>query len=160
MERDASRSLYIAALILTGFNIDGKHRSNRLGAERCCWVTDQILATNQALSCLRGLAGRYIGLCWGMFQICVCLLAVTDTTNSFHTGPWTVIRKEYFWLLLPNQGGIETTTELKVSILHGQSPESYLHLHILKSKVFGETSPYGSWTVSITLQSGGRWKIH
>lgn len=56
METDASRSLYIAVFILAGFNTGGKCRSNRLGGERFCWVVDQILATNQVLSCCRTLA--------------------------------------------------------------------------------------------------------
>lgn len=48
---DASRGLLIAGFVLTGFNSCEKDRSNRLREERPCWVTDQILATNQALSC-------------------------------------------------------------------------------------------------------------
>lgn len=56
METDSSRSLYTAGFVLTGFNTGGKPRSHRLGGERLCWATDQILATNQALSCSRTLA--------------------------------------------------------------------------------------------------------
>lgn len=53
MGTDASRNLYLAIFILTGYNAGGKCRSNRLSGEELCWVTGWTLVTNQALSCKR-----------------------------------------------------------------------------------------------------------